>query len=32
MVAASFVLDIIRLHGIPCSIVTDRDPLFMQTF
>ncbi|KAG9444940.1 hypothetical protein H6P81_016280 [Aristolochia fimbriata] len=31
-VAAVFVTDIIRLHGIPGSIVTDRDPKFLHNF
>lgn len=31
-VAKTFYDDIIRLHGIPCSIVSDRDPVFTSTF
>lgn len=31
-VAKAFYDDIIRLHGIPCSIVSDRDPVFTSTF
>ena len=31
-VAAAFVSEIIKLHGIPSSIVTDRDPKFMNNF
>ncbi|XP_071724404.1 uncharacterized protein [Rutidosis leptorrhynchoides] len=31
-VADSFVQDIVRLHGIPRSIVSDRDPVFMSNF
>ena len=31
-VAAIFVKEIVRLHGFPDSIITDRDRLFMSTF
>jgi hypothetical protein len=31
-VARAFVDNIVRLHGIPCSIVSDRDPIFTSTF
>ncbi|CAM9002583.1 unnamed protein product [Rhodiola kirilowii] len=31
-VARTFVKDICRLHGIPNSIVSDRDPVFMSHF
>ena len=31
-VAEVFAKEIIRLHGVPFSIVTDRDPLFMSIF
>ncbi|KAM0065899.1 putative nucleotidyltransferase, Ribonuclease H [Helianthus debilis subsp. tardiflorus] len=31
-VATAFVIDVVRLHGIPLSIVTDRDSRFMTEF
>jgi hypothetical protein len=31
-VARAFVDNIVRLHGIPCSIVSYRDPIFTSTF
>lgn len=31
-VAEIFARDIIRLHGVPVSLVSDRDPLFMSQF
>lgn len=31
-VASIFVRDIVRLHGFPTSIVSDRDPIFMSAF
>ncbi|KAF0896295.1 hypothetical protein E2562_021450 [Oryza meyeriana var. granulata] len=31
-VACVFFDHIVRLHGIPCSIVSDRDPVFTSTF
>lgn len=31
-VAKLFVKEIIRLHGVPTSIVSDRNPLFMSLF
>ena len=31
-VARAFFDQIVRLHGIPCSIVSDRDPVFTSTF
>jgi protoheme ferro-lyase len=31
-VAQAFYTDIIRLHGIPQSIISDRDPVFTSTF
>jgi len=31
-VAQAFFADIVRLHGIPQSIVSDRDPVFTSTF
>jgi hypothetical protein len=30
--AKAFFDNIMRLHGIPCSIVSDRDPVFTSTF
>ena len=31
-VADTFVKEVVRLHGIPKSIMSDRDPLFMSKF
>jgi hypothetical protein len=31
-VAQAFFDGIVRLHGVPCSIVSDRDPIFTNTF
>ena len=31
-VAHAFFADIVRLHGIPASIVSDRDPVFTSGF
>jgi hypothetical protein len=31
-VAQAFLADIVRLHGVPQSIVLDRDPIFTSTF
>jgi hypothetical protein len=31
-VAKAFFDNIVRLHGLPCSIVSDRDPVFMSGF
>lgn len=31
-VAAAFVRKIVRLHGFPSSIISDRDKIFMRTF
>lgn len=31
-VAAVFLREIIRLHGVPTNILSDRDPLFMSSF
>jgi hypothetical protein len=31
-VAAAFFADIVRLHGVPQSMVSDRDPVFTSTF
>jgi hypothetical protein len=31
-VAQAFFTDIVRLHGIPQSLVSDRDPVFTSTF
>lgn len=30
--ADMFVKEIVRLHGIPMSIVSDRDPIFVSNF
>lgn len=32
MVAEIFVKEIVRLHGVPTSIVSDRDPIFISNF
>jgi hypothetical protein len=31
-VAKAFFDNIIKLHGTPCSIISDRDPVFTSTF
>jgi hypothetical protein len=31
-VAKAFFDNIVRLHGIPCSIVSDQDPVFTSIF
>ena len=31
-VAKAFFQDIVRLHGLPSSIVSDRDPVFTSSF
>ena len=32
MVAKSFVKEIVRLHGFPKSIVSNKDPIFLNNF
>jgi hypothetical protein len=31
-IAATFVTHIVRLHGVPKTMVSDRDPVFLSTF
>ena len=30
--AESYIAEIVRLHGVPMSIISDRDPRFTSTF
>jgi hypothetical protein len=32
LVAKAFFYSIVRLHGIPCSIISDHDPVFTNRF